>query len=113
MLKMQLELSCPLESNQGLAAMHQITNGTKADPQDLVGTLTADLGDHTDTAGIVFVCRIIERSAALMVGQGMIHEIRSAGGGVLESPKRVEPHNVRRASLPSQANGVPNEEKFS
>ena len=69
-----------------------------------VGALTADLGDHTDAAGIVFVCRIIERSAALMVGQGMIHRVACCGW---DAGDIARPRSQIRASQYSWRESLP------
>jgi len=63
------------ESGIAVFRMHDPMN----DPEDLVGALTTDLGDHADAARIALVCRIVERGAAQMVGQGMVHDFRAFG----------------------------------
>ena len=62
------------------AAVHQVTDGAEADPQDLVGAFAADFGNHADAAGVFLESRIIERGAALMAGQGMVHGVSGCVG---------------------------------
>ena len=56
-------------------SVHQVTDGTETDTEDLVGAVAADSGNHADAAGVFLKSRIIERGTALMVGQGMVHGV--------------------------------------
>jgi len=77
--------------------VHEITDGTKSDPKNLIRALTTDLGHHSDAAGIFLEGRIIEGGSTLMVGQGMVHGSGRLGWQVEE--RELMDENGRSSGL--------------
>ena len=80
--------------------MHEVADRSQPYAKDFIGTLTADLCNHTDSAGIVLESRIIERGFALMEGHGMVHGMYGERGLWDSGSIGIERYNVVERAFP-------------